>query len=106
MKVSKEGYKQLRPLDKVQKDERVLCLKYVRLAFSPSNDDLIHSKYDSVRKNWDASKTKHRDRSFPQGVAVLLYWDYVTTIEGIRENYGHIAVILDGKIYSNLGKYS
>lgn len=94
------NYKQIKAFNKGQTGERLLCLKYARLAFG------IAGKYDDAYAAWNGAQKKHKDRNLPSGVAVPVFWDYTTTIDGVRKNYGHVAVYLDGKVYSNPGKNS
>jgi hypothetical protein len=56
---------------------------------------------NTARESWDKSAFKHADRNLP-GVAVPGYWSWVGTIEGVRKDWGHAAVILpDGRVLTS-----
>lgn len=78
--------------------KKYYCLQNVRLGYG------IGAKYPYASADWD-NNIQHRDRNFPAGVAVPVYFNWVGTLSGERRNWGHIAVRLpDGRIWTD-GKY-
>lgn len=52
--------------------------------------------------DWLATKYKHQDRSFPEGVAVPVWFDWIGDVGEGRHRYGHVAYRgTDGRIYSS-----
>lgn len=75
-----------------------LCLRNVRLGYG------IGARYDDAWSAWTNTQ-QHKDRNIPIGVSTPLYYSYITTINGVRQNYGHINVQLpDGRVWSD-GEY-
>jgi len=79
---------------------KYFCLRNVRLGYG------IPAKYDTAWQAWGKTK-QHKNRNVPK-LDVPLYYSYITTLDGVRKNYGHIAVKLangkvwsDGKTYTN-----
>ncbi|WP_153008333.1 hypothetical protein [Rhodococcus pyridinivorans] len=78
-----------------------LCLQYAKRAFN--NFTSGTNAWDA----WEAAQYKHRDRNFPEGVAVPVWFDWTGTVkwtDGIwrTQRYGHAAVRMpDGKIWSS-----
>jgi hypothetical protein len=71
-----------------------LCLVYVRSVFG------IAAKYAYAWLAWQNTTAKHQNRDLPD-VCVALWFSYTATIDGIRRNWGHVAVWVPGKgIYS------
>lgn len=65
------------------------CLEYVRTAFG------LPAVHPSATANWEASATKHRDRAFPAGVTVPVWYG----VAGVPE--GHVVLrMADGSVYS------
>lgn len=62
------------------------CLRYARNVFKQP------AKYPTAWSNWDASKTKHRDRNYPQ-LSVPLWFSYFQN----GKNMGHVVVYVPGK---------
>lgn len=66
------------------------CLEYVRRAFGQN-----YVVNPTATAAWQTSKTQHRDRNFPAGVAVPVYYGLA------REPAGHIVIRMpDGTVYS------
>lgn len=67
------------------------CLEYVRRTFG---QDAVPG-YGSATAAWNNSKTQHRDRNFPAGVAIPVYYGLA------NEPNGHIVLRMpDGSAYS------
>lgn len=65
------------------------CLAYVNEAFG------VPKRYGSATDAWNASATKHRDRRFPSGVWVPVWYGLDTT------PLGHVVLLApDGTVYS------
>lgn len=65
------------------------CLQYVREAFG------LPARYPTATAAWEASTSKHRDRNFPAGVAVPVWYGLH------REPAGHVVLLMpDGSVYS------
>lgn len=65
------------------------CLAYVNEAFG------VAKRYGSATAAWNASPTKHRDRNFPPGVWVPLWFSLA------NEPNGHVVLLApDGAVYS------
>ena len=86
-------------------NKKGLCLQNVRLGYD------IPGKYDNATTAWNNTQ-QHRDRNVPAGIDVPLYYTYVTTIDRVTKNYGHINVRLangqvwsDGEIFSSIADY-
>lgn len=82
-----------------------LCLDNVRRGYG------INNKYPTAWVAWEHTQ-QHKNRNFPIGCDIPLYYSYTTTLDGLKDNYGHINVRLrdgtvwsDGKIYPNLDAY-
>jgi hypothetical protein len=72
----------------------------------------VPAKYDYATQDWN-NNIQHRDQNFPAGVAVPVYYSWTGTLDGVRKNWGHIAVRLadgrvwtDGKYYANVNELS
>ena len=77
---------------------KYLCLSNVRKGYS------IPAHYLTAKKAWDGTQ-QHKDRNFPAGCDVPVFWSWYGTVDGVYDNYGHIAVRLaDGRIWTD-GKY-
>lgn len=75
------------------------CLLNVRLGYS------IPAYYDYAMLDWQNNVKQHKNRSFPSGMTVPVYFNWTGTVGGVYQNWGHIAVRLpSGKIWSD-GKY-
>lgn len=94
------GWKQTKGFDTGKAGtQKYLCLKNVRLGYG------IASKWEYARQDWDNNVAKHADQNFPAGVAVPVYFSWVGTLDGIRRDWGHVAVRLpDGRIWTD-GRY-
>lgn len=65
------------------------CLQYVRQAFG------LPAIHPTATAAWEASKTQHRDRNFPAGVAHAVWYGLV------NEPAGHVVLRMpDGSVYS------
>jgi hypothetical protein len=65
------------------------CLMYVRQAFG------LPARYASATEAWDRSTSKHRDRNFPKGLWVPVWYGLDTT------PLGHVVLLApDGSCYS------
>ena len=77
---------------------KYLCLSNVRKGYG------IPAYYLTATKAWNGTQ-QHRDRNFPAGCDVPVFYSWTGTVDGVRDNYGHIAVRLaDGRVWSD-GKY-
>jgi hypothetical protein len=77
---------------------KYLCLQNVRLGYG------IPAHYLTATKAWNGTE-QHRDRNFPAGCDVPVFYSWTGTVDGVKDNYGHIAVRLaDGRVWSD-GKY-
>lgn len=84
---------------------KYLCLANVRKGYG------IGAKYPDATTAWNNTQ-QHRDRSFP-ACDVPVFYSWVGTVDGVRKNYGHIAVRLadgrvwtDGRYYANVDELS
>lgn len=94
-------YKQNKAFNSSVKGERGYCLAYVRKAYAVNN--IVDTAYNS----WIRSKYKHSNKDFPTNdIYIPIWWNYHATIDGIYDNYGHVAVLecSTGRVYSNPGK--
>lgn len=80
---------------------RLMCLRNVRLGYG------IGPVHATAWQAW--MNTPQFTKDIPSGVAVPLFYSYTTTINGVRDNYGHVNVRLpdgriwnDGRIWANL----
>ena len=65
------------------------CLQYVRQAFG------LPARHPSATAAWEASTSKHRDRNFPAGVWLPVWFSLA------NEPAGHVALMApDGSVYS------
>jgi len=65
------------------------CLQYVRQAFN------LPAAYPTATAAWEASASKHRDRNFPAGVWLPVWFSLA------NEPAGHVALMApDGSVYS------
>jgi len=85
---------------------KYLCLANVRKGYG------IGVKYPDATTAWNNTQ-QHRDRSFPAGCSVPVFYSWTGTVDGVRKNYGHIAVRLadgrvwtDGRYYANVDELS
>lgn len=77
---------------------KYLCLSNVRKGYG------IPAYYLTATKAWNGTQ-QHRDRNFPSGCSVPVFYSWTGTVDGVRDNYGHIGVRLaDGRVWSD-GKY-
>lgn len=77
---------------------KYLCLVNVRKGYG------IGVKHAYALVDWNNNQ-QHRDRSFPADCSVPIYFNWTGTVEGVRKNWGHIAVRLaDGRFWTD-GKY-
>jgi len=75
------------------------CLQNVRLGYG------LGPKYPYAKIDWDKNIKQHRDKNFPKGVDVPVYWSWSFTLGGVYRDWGHIAVrMADGRIWTD-GKY-
>ncbi len=74
---------------------KYLCLANVRKGYG------IAAKHAYALLDWQ-NNIQHKDRNFPAGVAVPVYFNWTGTVSGVRKNYGHIAVRLpDGRVWTD-----
>lgn len=71
------------------------CLAYVQYAYG------VGWAGATATAAWLSTSTKHRDYNLPSGVAVPIYFDHWGDYGYGYQNYGHIAIYKDGKIYSS-----
>lgn len=81
-----------------------MCLMNVRTGYG------IAPRHATAWQAW--LNTPQFTNDIPNGVDVPVYFSYTTTINGVRDNYGHIGVRLangkfwsDGTVYPNLASY-
>lgn len=94
--------KQLIPFNQSKAGNKpLLCLQNTRLGYG------IGAKYSTAWQAWLHTQ-QHPDVNYP-ALEVPLYYSFTHTINGVKDNYGHINVRLkdgrvwsDGKIYANL----
>lgn len=78
--------------------DKYWCLQNVRRGYG------IPAYYSTARKAWNGTQ-QHKDRNFPAGCAVPVFWSLHLTLDGVYADYGHIAVRLaDGRIWTD-GRY-
>ena len=65
------------------------CLRFVRNAFG------VSSKWDYAWQSWEASPTKHTD-GLPSDVCVPVWFTWTGTIDGVKRNWGDVAVWVPG----------
>lgn len=71
------------------------CLEYARKVFKAPVVE------PTAWKAWEATKYKHDHKNFPN-VAVPVWFSYTDTLNGVTQNWGHVAVRLpNGQIYSS-----
>lgn len=66
-----------------------LCLVYARTVFG------IPFKYNYALEAWQNVKRRHENRSLPN-VVVPVWFSYTATIDGIKRNWGHVAIWVPG----------
>jgi len=71
------------------------CLLYVQTAFSAGWSG------SSATAGWNMSAGKHQDRNLPSGVFVPIWFTHWGTYGGVYDNWGHVAIYKDGKIWSS-----
>lgn len=77
---------------------KYLCLSNVRKGYS------IPALYLTATKAWNGA-IQHKDRNFPQGCDVPVFWGWWGTVDGVYADYGHVATQLaDGRVWTD-GKY-
>ena len=75
------------------------CLQNVRLGFGAP------VKWEYARQDWEHNLGRHPNQDFPAGVAVPVYFSWTGTLDGVKRDWGHVAVRLpDGRIWTD-GKY-
>lgn len=76
-----------------------LCLQNVRKGYG------IRAENATAKIDWDKNFKQHKDRAFPAGCTVPIYFNLTIVLNNIKDNYGHIAVALpDGRFWSD-GRY-
>lgn len=82
---------------------KYLCLANVRKGYG------IGAKYPDATTAWNNTQ-QHRDRNFPAGCAVPIFFNWTGKVEGVTKNWGHVGVRLadgrfwtDGKFYQSVG---
>lgn len=77
---------------------KYLCLSNVRKGYS------IPALHQFAKQDWD-NNVQHKDRNFPQGCSVPVYWSWTGKVDGVTKDWGHIAVRLaDGRVWTD-GRY-
>lgn len=77
---------------------KYLCLSNVRKGYS------IPALHEYAKQDWD-NNVQHKDRNFPSGCSVPVYWSWTGKVDGVTKDWGHIAVRLaDGRIWTD-GRY-
>lgn len=98
--------KQLRDFDVIKGgDEPGMCLRNVRLGYS------IDSVYKDAWQAWN-NTTQFKNRDFPKGVDIPLYYNYWRIEDGRWVQRGHINVLMaegvvwnDGDMYGSLSDF-
>ena len=98
-------YRQIKPFNQAKAGtKRYWCLRNVRLGYG------IAARHATAWQAW--LNTPQHTKDIPQGVDVPLFYSYTTTIDGVRDNYGHVNVRLangriwnDGRIWLNLAVF-
>lgn len=91
------AWKQLVNPDTSTQDYPGWCERFVYQAFR----QVCQYGADTARISWDLSAYKHPTRDLP-GVAVVGYWSWWGTIDGIHQDWGHTAVIMpDGRVLTS-----
>jgi hypothetical protein len=70
-----------------------MCLSYVEDVFAAPH------LYPTAWAAWGATKHKHIGLP-PVTVSVPIWFSWTGTLDGVRQNYGHVAAWVHGKIYS------
>ncbi len=77
---------------------KYMCLQNVRLGYG------IPAYYSTATKAWNGT-VQHRDRNFPAGCDVPVFYSWSGTVDGVYADYGHVAVRLaDGRVWTD-GRY-
>ena len=71
------------------------CLQYVQNAFSAPYAG------KSATYAWQQTAFKHHTREIPNGVYVLVWFEYWGTVDGVYGNWGHVVIYKDGICYSS-----
>jgi len=66
------------------------CLDYARRVFH------VRNLYPNAWTAWENTQFKHTDRNLPTDVAVLMWYSYTATLNGVKANYGHGTVNVPG----------
>jgi hypothetical protein len=91
------AWKQLRSVNLNTTDNSGWCLRFVGNAFNTPNRPHAHAT-----AAWNGAKKKHADRNFPAGVAVPVFFTWTGTIDGVKQNWGDVAIRLpDGRIFGS-----
>lgn len=69
-----------------------LCLDYVTRVFG------IPNKYDTATNAWNAAQYQHTNQ--PPANAVPVWFSWTGTINGVTQDWGHVAVWDNGTVYS------
>lgn len=75
------------------------CLQNVRLGYG------IPPKNATAKIDWDKNLKQHKDRAFPAGCSVPIYFNLTIPLNEVRDNYGHIAVALPDSRFWTDGRY-
>lgn len=85
--------------------QKGMCLKNTRLGYG------IGPVYATAWDAWNGT-IQHRNRNYPAGVYTPIFFEYVTTIGGVKKNWGHIGVRYpdgrfwtDGEVFSSVEAY-
>lgn len=71
------------------------CLAYVGSVFGLSSENTA-----DAWQGWQATQFKHTD-SIPTDVAVPVWFSWTGTIDGVTQNWGHVAVSTPNGVYTN-----
>ena len=81
------------------------CMGYVHAAFANIQKNgtakVSVNSAASAHLGWEACAHKHADQNFPTGVYFPIWFDCVCVVNGVKANWGHTAIMKDGKIWSS-----
>lgn len=94
------SWTQLKPVDMSVMKTAGRCLEFAEDSFDVPN------LYDSAWQGWESAQYKHKDKDFPKGVYVPVWFDWTGSVQwtdGVWRTlrYGHVAYTKDGKVYSS-----
>lgn len=94
-------WKQTRPFNRAIVDNAGMCHRLVRRGYDIGAGGPKGEPIGSAWAAWEFSKTKHTDRSFPQNVAVPIWFSHYGTYGSPAKyaNWGHVVVWYPGVGY-------